>query len=129
MQDVTVDDIRQTFPEMADKAVFTDAAIAHEIIFAKTFVSRRIWGKKYTLGLLYLTAHFVYLNDQTKRGIVKPITGNITSVSTTRVSTSFSGSGSSYDNADDALLSQTQYGSRYIQLRNTITPPLYVKVL
>lgn len=121
-----IQELRDYFPEFTSVSTYPDVTVSNMIDEALFFISSQVWGVRYQLGWLYLGAHFLYLRTQTENGQVTPSVGAITDLTVGEVDVSLSGAGSSYDDSDDALLLQTQYGARYVQMRNAVVVHTYI---
>lgn len=119
-------EFREYFPEFDDDTVYPDTTVSRMIDEALLYISACIWGPRYTLGWLYLAAHFLYIRTQTENGIITPITGAMTDLTVGEIDVGLSGAGDWYNDSDDALLMQTQYGARYVQMRNAVVVHLYI---
>ena len=121
-----ITEFRDYFPEFSDLTTYPDPLVSNMIDEALFFVSSCVWGVRYSLGWLYLSAHFVYIRNQTLLGATTPITGSLTDLKVGEVDVGLSGAGDFYNDSDDALLMQTQYGARYVQMRNALVVHLYI---
>lgn len=115
-----IQELRDYFPEFSDLTTYPDTTVSNMIDEALFFVSSCVWGVRYQLGWLYLSAHFLYIRTQTENGQITPITGALTDLTVGEIDVSLSGAGDFYNDSDDALLLQTQYGARYVQMRNAL---------
>jgi len=84
---------------------------------ATTILNKLFWGKKYDLGLGYLSAHFLTLSNQTNTGNVEAA-GAVTSKAVDGVSVTLGIPVG--ENQSEAFYSSTVYGQRYLTLRKTL---------
>jgi exosortase/archaeosortase len=73
-----IQELRDYFPEFSDIVIYPDTTVSNMIDEALYFIASCVWGVRYSLGWLYLAAHFLYIRTQTENGAVTPITGALT---------------------------------------------------
>ncbi len=76
-----------------------------------------VWGNLYSLGVCYLTAHYLALSEETLNGGAGSV-GNIASQAVDGTSISFNTY--SPDNANQSYWLSTQYGQRFYSLMRSL---------
>ncbi len=92
---------------------------------AVLILNEAFWGKKYDLGLYYLTAHYLSKGIATAVAKGKGQAGSMVSGRAVD-GTSITYAVPAIENQDDAYYSSTAYGQRYVQLRSKLGIPAYV---
>lgn len=109
------------YPEFAQADTDTVGLVIDE---AAMEVDARAWGKFYAVGVLALAAHM--LSIQSRRGgtgagaLPGPVTGKKVG------EIQFNYAAPPVANSDEAMLSSTAYGQRYLQLRRLVAIPIRV---
>ena len=111
---ITAADFKIRFPEF-DAEV--DARIELFIADSVIIINEVYWDTKYSLGLYYLTAHYIALANKSAAGSSQSV-GAIASKAVEGVSVSYAKH--IPDNQSDAYYASTSYGQRYLALRKTL---------
>ena len=114
---ITVQDVRDRYPEFSDVTDYPDARIQTFITKGEGELSEGQWGDQYNEGLLAFTAHFLARSTSTARsgGSVGSI-GPIASKSVGDVSVSFASVVGSNPSAQESFWNSTPYGQEYWRL-------------
>lgn len=103
--------------------------------FCKPFVSKKQFGKLFCQAMSYLVCHKMKMAGLGENIIGSSITGSsgsigagysATSVSDGGTSISFASSGGVGNTTTDVELTQTVYGSQFLQLRKMVIIPIHV---
>lgn len=117
---IDVASFKVRFPEFGS---VDDARVQFFIDDSVEILNEHYWSCKYDLGLYYHTAHILSLSSKTDSGL----SGSSSMVSSKSVDgTSISYSTPSIKGQSDAYYSSTQYGQRYLSLRETLGIAAYV---
>lgn len=117
---VTVSEFRTRFPEFSDDTEYPDPRIElfiedSQLMYMGTDEVR--WGGKYKIAQAYLTAHLLTLASNSEAGDSSSTGGIVTGRSAGGVSVSRSAVSKDRSDLDDFLMT-SQYGQRYITIRN-----------
>lgn len=99
-----------------------DAKVDMFISDAVIQLNEAYWGAKYELGIYFLAAHYLALDQQTASKKTKsnfPLSGK----SVDGVSVNYSTP--SFDDGTEAYYNTTSYGQRYLSLRKTLGVPAF----
>ena len=110
----TPTEFKLRFPEFDTVA---DARIQIFIDDSILMLNETIWGTLYSLGICYLTAHYLALSEASSNGGSDSV-GNVASQSVDGVSISFNTF--SPTNANQSYWLSTQYGQRFYSLMRSL---------
>jgi len=99
----------QTFPEF-NTPLYTDQALSIWYEIAQTLVNQKNWGVMYTMGIYWLTAHYLSLNVTNNTHEVE---GLLTSNSVDGVN--YTINIDAVTSQDGESFNQTKYGTQYWQ--------------
>ena len=126
------DYIRMLAPEFNNVG---DDAINDWIEFCKPFVSKKQFGKLYNQSLALLVCHKMKVAGLGENILGSSVTGSagvvgagysMSSVSDGGTSISFASSGGIGNTATDVELTQTVYGSQFLQIRKMVVVPIHI---
>lgn len=117
---------RDEYPEFSK---VDDSTIKHFLESSALVVSKKAWGKLYSLGLFAYTAHRLaikgFLNRDLDDNVIFNNGENFKSVSSKSaggLSIGYTSQNTSSGNPSDYDLTSTSYGQEYLRLRRLITP-------
>ena len=124
----TVSDFRVRFPEFANDTTYPDARVQLFLDDAALCVNEPIYGDMYNIAICYLAAHELFLGTQTA-------TSSANAQKLGPVSSKAAG-GVKVDRAvsaidlssGDAYYLQTQYGIKFLNIRNKVKIPGFLAI-